>query len=124
MAGVYPVPDGRTGDQVMAALELEEGKGFDPAAFRTFLSEQPDLGTKWAPSYVRIVTNMPLTGTGKINKQPLRQEQWATPDPVWWAEQPGGRYRLLTGRDRDDFFRQFESHNRVHLLPENVLAGE
>jgi fatty-acyl-CoA synthase len=124
MAGVYPVPDCRTGDQVMAALELEEGKDFDPAAFRDFLSEQADLGTKWAPRYVRIVNNMPLTSTGKINKQPLRLEQWATTDPVWWAEEPGGPYRPLGGRDRHDLGRRFEIHDRAHLLPENVLAGE
>jgi fatty-acyl-CoA synthase len=119
MAGVYPVPDSRTGDQVMAALELEEGKGFDPVAFGAFLSEQPDLGTKWAPRYVRIVNDMPLTSTGKINKQPLRLEQWVTTDAVWWAEQPGWSYRPLTAEDRDDLRRQFEAHGRSQLL-----AGE
>ncbi len=116
MAGVYPVPDSRTGDQVMAALELEEGKGFDPAAFGAFLSEQPDLGTKWAPRYVRIVNDMPLTSTGKINKQPLRREQWVTNDAVWWAEQPGRPYRALTHGDRAEIRRQFQTHARTHLL--------
>jgi fatty-acyl-CoA synthase len=117
MAGVYPVPDSRTGDQVMAALELEEGKEFDPVAFRAFLSGQPDLGTKWVPRYVRIVNDMPLTGTGKINKQPLRLDQWVTNDTVFWAEQPGGPYRPLTETDRAELCRQFENHGRTHLLP-------
>ena len=119
MAGVFPVPDSRTGDQVMAALELEEGKGFDPEALGAFLSEQPDLGTKWAPRYVRIVNDMPLTSTGKINKQPLRLAQWVTTDPVWWAAQPGGPFRPLTAEDRDDLRREFENHGRSQLL-----AGE
>ena len=52
---VYPVPDSRTGDQVMAALELEPGVEFDPDAFTAFLAAQEDLGTKWAPRFVRVV---------------------------------------------------------------------
>ena len=47
---VYAVPDSRTGDQVMAAIELRPGHPFDPVAFATFLDEQRDLGTKWAPA--------------------------------------------------------------------------
>jgi len=128
MAGVYPVADSRTGDQVMAALEFEGGdevgSTFDPDAFLAFLSDQPDLGTKWAPRFVRIVNNMPLTGTNKINKQPLRVEQWVTTDPVFWAEEPGGPYRLLTAHDRKELRRQFEAHGRSHLLPGEMLPGE
>ena len=52
---MYAVPDERTADdQVMAAIELDEGETFDPDAFAAFLAEQPDLGTKWAPRYVRV----------------------------------------------------------------------
>ncbi|HSS08841.1 MAG TPA: AMP-binding protein, partial [Acidimicrobiales bacterium] len=116
MAGVYPVSDSRTGDQVMAALELEDGKRFDPVEFRAFLASQADLGTKWAPRFVRIVNTMPLTGTNKINKQPLRLEQWSTEDPVFWAPQRGGAYRSLTGADISDLRRQFDNHGRTHLL--------
>ena len=54
LAAVYAVPDPVTGDQVMAALQLREGAAFDPDAFAAFLAAQPDLGTKWAPRYVRI----------------------------------------------------------------------
>ena len=49
-AAVYPVPDPRTGDQVMATLELAAGGLFDPAGpSPVFLAAQEDLGTKWAP---------------------------------------------------------------------------
>ncbi len=54
LAAVYAVPDPVTGDQVMAALQLRESAEFDPEAFAMFLADQPDLGTKWAPRYVRI----------------------------------------------------------------------
>ena len=51
---VYPVPDTRTGDQVMAALELDAGyrlRSRRPS--RDFLAAQADLGTKWAPRFVQ-----------------------------------------------------------------------
>ncbi len=46
---VHAVPDPRTGDQVMAVVELLPGRQFDPDSFAHFLFSQPDLGTKWAP---------------------------------------------------------------------------
>ncbi|HUI02036.1 MAG TPA: AMP-binding protein, partial [Acidimicrobiales bacterium] len=72
-AVVYPVPDPRTGDQAMAVLELADPGGFDPGAFARFLEEQPDLGTKWAPLFVRVTGAVPLTASGKVDKRPLRR---------------------------------------------------
>ena len=73
---VYAVPDSRTGDQVMAAIEMLPGATFDPDAFATFLAEQRDLGTKWPPRYVRIIDALPVGATNKIDKRPLRAERW------------------------------------------------
>lgn len=98
-AVVYAVPDARTADQVMAALELDDGAFFDPNAFAAFLVEQPDLGTKWAPSFVRIVDSLPLTATRKIDRKPLRADRWLTKDPVWWRPTAGDPYRILTDAD-------------------------
>jgi fatty-acyl-CoA synthase len=116
MAAVYPVPDARTGDQVMAALELAPGASFDPDAFADFLAAQPDLGTKWAPKYVRVVENMPLTATRKVNKQPLRSLRWDTDDPVWVRESKQGSYRRMTSDDADALRAEFDSHGRAHVL--------
>ncbi len=119
-ATVYPVPDPQTGDQVMATLELAPGAAFDPAAFAAFLLAQEDLGTKWAPRFVRLARRIPLTGTNKVDKRPLRTERWMTDDPVWWRRSVGrdddGSYRLLTAADRDDLRHQFEAHGRLALL--------
>jgi fatty-acyl-CoA synthase len=105
-AAVYPVPDPRTGDQVMATLELAPGTAFDPTAFADFLAAQADLGTKWAPRFVRLVVRIPLTGTNKVDKRPLRPPAWITDDPVWWRPFVGRHsrrrvYRLLTPADVD-----------------------
>lgn len=101
LAAVYAVPDPKVGDQVMAALELHGGEGFEPETFSAFLAAQPDLGTKWAPRFVRICARLPMTATAKVLVRDLRQEAWRCDDPVWWTpEGPAGRaYRRLEPGD-------------------------
>jgi len=113
---VYAVPDARTSDEVMAALELEPGATFDPVAFAAFLADQRDLGTKWAPRYVRITEHLPLTGTNKIDKKPLRAERWETTDPVWWRPPREDAYRLLTDADVVALRAEFAANRREHVL--------
>jgi fatty-acyl-CoA synthase len=100
LAAVYAVPD-RVGDQVMAALELHEGSTFDPDEFADFLSGQTDLGTKWAPRFIRICKQLPQTATSKVLTRALRAERWHAPDPVWWTAdgRPGTTYRALGADD-------------------------
>jgi fatty-acyl-CoA synthase len=118
VAVVYPVPDPRTGDQVMATLQLDDGAGFEPEAFATWLRRQPDLGTKWAPRLVRISRTVPLTASGKVDKRPLRAERWETSDPVWWW--PAGerelRYERLRPEDVQWLADQFATHGREAYL--------
>jgi fatty-acyl-CoA synthase len=116
MVAVYPVPDARTGDQVMAALELGPGVEFDPEAFASFLAAQPDLGTKWAPRYVRVVEHIPLTANNKVNKQPLRAARWDTDDAVWVRHAPDAPYRRMTDADADALRAEFDAHGRAHVL--------
>jgi fatty-acyl-CoA synthase len=63
LASVYAVPDTVVGDQVMATLLLHEGRRFDPDGFWTFLEGEEDLGTKWAPKFVRVTDQLPETAT-------------------------------------------------------------
>lgn len=116
VAAVYPVPDPVTGDQVMATIELVPGTAFDPAAFDTFLAGQPDLGTKWAPSLIRIVDHMPLTGTNKVDKTPLRSQRWDPPGRVWWRPERGAPLQLMGADDRAGLEAAFDRHGRRHLL--------
>jgi fatty-acyl-CoA synthase len=80
---VYAVPDPAVGDQVMAALVLAPGADFDADKFRAFLAEQPDLGPKQWPSYVRVSTTLPRTATFKVVKRELSAEGLDCADPVW-----------------------------------------
>jgi fatty-acyl-CoA synthase len=114
---VYAVPDAVTGDQVMAALELRPGAEFDPQQFATFLGEQHDLGTKWAPRFVRIVDALPVTGADKIAKLPLRRTGWNTIDPVWWrADQRDSEYTRFDASAANALRARFAEHGRDALL--------
>jgi fatty-acyl-CoA synthase len=135
-AAVVPVPDPRTGDQVLAVLEMADGAVFDPAAFSRFLAAQADLGTKWPPRFVRVTAQLPLTGKGKVDKRPLRSARWVTADPVWWRPFVGRgdgvealdhrsassdeadpmAFRALTVEDVEVIGRQFDAHRRRALL--------
>lgn len=98
LAAVYAVPDERVGDQVMAALELSPGTTFDPDAFAAFLAAQDDLGTKWAPRFVRVGA-LPVTATTKVVTRQLRADRWRCSDPVWWRPGRELAYRRLTPAD-------------------------
>ncbi len=104
VAAVYPVPDTASGagDQVMVAIETVPGKEFEPEGFATWLEEQPDLGPKWLPRYVRVSPSLPQTATGKVTKVGLRGEAWACDDAVWWRPLGSSetRFTLLTDEDR------------------------
>jgi len=117
MVAVYAVPDPRTGDQVMAAIELRPGETFDADAFAAFLDSQRDLGTKWSPRFIRIVDDMPLTANNKVNKQPLRAVGWCTNDEVWWRPATHDTFRRLDADDGAELRRQFAEHDRLQLLP-------
>ena len=80
---VYAIPDPVVGDQVMAALVVTPGTEFDTEKFRAFLAEQPDLGPKQWPSYVRISAELPRTVTFKVLKWQLAAEGVDCDDRVW-----------------------------------------
>jgi fatty-acyl-CoA synthase len=115
-AVVYAVPDPRTGDQVMAALELRKGADFDVAGLVDFLRSQPDLGPKWVPVYVRVTDALPVTATGKIDRSSLRADRWRTSDAVWWRPGRTLEYRPLSVADAEGIDQAFESTGRSHLL--------
>jgi fatty-acyl-CoA synthase len=83
---VYGIPAPDVGDQVMAALVLTGGAEFDADTFRGFLAEQPDLGLKQWPSFVRVGTELPRTETFKVIKRRLAAEGTGCADPVWPIE--------------------------------------
>jgi fatty-acyl-CoA synthase len=114
---VFGVPDERTiDDQVMAALEVGDPAAFDADAFDAFLAAQPDLGTKWAPRYVRVMEHLPVGATNKIDKAPLRGTRWVVTDPVWWRPQRKGPLVRMTSADVDQLHARFSTNGRDAAL--------
>jgi fatty-acyl-CoA synthase len=97
---VYAVADEVVGDQVMAAVVAGAG-GFDGAGLAGFLDAQADLGTKWAPRYVRVMDALPATPTNKVLKRQLRTEGWDVADAVWWRPGREGDYAVMTAQDTE-----------------------
>jgi fatty-acyl-CoA synthase len=105
LASVYAVPDTVVGDQVMATLLFHEGTSFDADGFEAFLAGEEDLGTKWAPRFVRVTDKLPETATTKVVKRVLRNEAWHCEEPVWWRPTKDAPYRRLTPDDIDELDR-------------------
>ncbi len=68
---VYPVPDEHVGDQVMAAIVLQDEATLTPEEFGEFLAAQPDLSPKAWPRHVWIAADLPCTATNKVLKREL-----------------------------------------------------
>ncbi len=116
LAAVYPVPDPIVGDRVMAALQLLPGASFDAAEFARFLEQQSDLGTKWAPRFVRICSALPVTETNKVLKRELRSQRWECDDPVWWRPDGKCSFRRLTPDDVSEIAAEFAARGRSASL--------
>ena len=73
---------------------------FDPIAFASFLAEQPDLGTKWAPRFVRLVDATPTHRHRQDRPQAPARRAVGTDDPVWWRPSPVGALPAADERRR------------------------
>ena len=99
---VYPVPDSRTGDQVMAALELEPGASFDPGRLRRLPGRPAGPGHQ---------VGAPLRADGRPPFRSPPPTRWtrsrcgpsggSTDDPVWHRAGRSDEYVPLTPADID-----------------------
>jgi fatty-acyl-CoA synthase len=92
---VYAVPDEHVGDQIMAAIVLNDGAELTPEEFEAFLGAQTDLSPKAWPRYVRLADDLPTTATHKVLKRELAAEGPTAGAGVLWRREPRGtRYEV------------------------------
>ncbi|MGX1810071.1 AMP-binding protein [Nocardia sp. NPDC055321] len=116
-AAAFGVPDPRSGDRLMAAIEVADPAELDPRALAAWLNEQPDLGGKGIPRLVRISARLPATASNKILKRVLQRQRWDTGDEVHqWTGRPPARYAPMTAADKHALTTEFTAHGREHLL--------
>ncbi len=110
-AGVYAVPDPRSGDQVMAAIEVADPILFDVDKFVQYLNYQDDLGKKGTPRLLRVSDALPVTGSNKVLKRELQADKWHTDELVYrWVGRGVPAYGLMSEdakRALDDEFTQY-----------------
>ncbi|MFD4183022.1 acyl-CoA synthetase, partial [Rhodococcus sp. NPDC058514] len=115
--GVYAIPDPKSGDQVMAAIEVSDLTDFEPEEFASFLAAQDDLGTKSAPRFVRVSTHLPVTGSNKVLKRELQAQVWRCEEPVFrWQGRGEPDYALMSDDDKRELEAQFEASGRQRFL--------
>lgn len=116
-AGVYAVPDPRSGDQVMAAIEVADPGEFDPAEFAAYLTSQKDLGSKGIPRFLRVSKSLPVTGSNKVLKRELQAQRWHTDEPVYrWVGRSAPVYDPMTADDKRVLDAEFAQHGRQRYL--------
>ena len=116
-AGVYAVPDPRSGDQVMGAIEVADPDSFDAAAFAGYLATQPDLGRKGFPRFLRVSAGLPVTGSNKVLKRELQARRWHTDEPVYrWVGRGTPGYTRMTDDDKRCLDAEFMSYGRQSYL--------
>ncbi|OHT88912.1 AMP-binding protein [Mycobacteroides saopaulense] len=116
-AGVYAVPDPRSGDQVMASIEVVDPDTFDVDGFTDYLSTQEDLGSKGIPRFLRVSARLPVTGSNKVLKRELQEQRWHTDEPVFrWAGRGAPLFRRMSSDDKTELDAQFTAYGRQRLL--------
>src|SRR5690606_37675173 len=95
-AAVYPVPDELVGDQVMAAVVLQDE--LTPRQFADFLAAQTDLSPKAWPRYVWVADDLPVTATNKVLKRELIARDTSPDGRVLWRRD-GAQYHVYAESD-------------------------
>lgn len=114
---VYGVPNAHGDDDVMAALVLQPGVAFEPAAFLAYLTAHPNYLDLWIPQYVRILRDPPWTPTHKLQTRLLQREQFSlalVSDPIWYRRD--GAYVPFDATLQTEVCDLFRAKGRARVL--------
>lgn len=123
LAAAFGAPSPVSDEQVMIAIELWESAKFDPRqAFDWFMDQQQNGGMdpKWMPDYIRIIDEMPVSSTQKIQVRPFKKDHFhigRNPDMrIYFRERGDTAYRELTPEAFAEIQARFVETGREGLL--------
>jgi fatty-acyl-CoA synthase len=73
-AAVIGVPDAKWGEAVKAFVVLKSGAQVDEAELQAHVKEK--RGGPWSPKSIDFVSDIPVTGLGKVDRNALRAPYW------------------------------------------------
>lgn len=73
-AAVIGIPDDKWGEAVKGFVVLKEGTSVEVATLQAHVKER--RGAPWSPKTIEVVTTIPVTGLGKIDRKALRAPYW------------------------------------------------
>jgi fatty-acyl-CoA synthase len=73
-AAVIGIPDDKWGEAVKGFVVLKQGASADAAELQAHVKER--RGAPWSPKTIEVVTTIPVTGLGKIDRKALRAPYW------------------------------------------------
>jgi len=101
----------------MVAVVLRDGRVFDGSAFAGWLDDQPDLGPKWRPRFLRLATTLPTTPTNKVLTRTLVHQKYRADrvgdDAVFVRDRGADAFRRFGSEDEDELRRAFEHNGRL-----------
>ena len=116
-AGAFAVPDPRSGDQLMAAIEVANPDAFSAEEFADYLCSRDNLGSKGIPRFLRLSKRLPVTGSNKVLKRELQAQRWHTDEPVYrWVGRGETVYRQMSAEDKRLLDAEFVRHGRQRFL--------
>ena len=79
-AVAYSVPHPRLGEDIAAAVVLRPGASASNLELRNFALDSKKLRLSEVPRFVKIIAEIPKSGTGKIQRNRILEELRSTPD--------------------------------------------
>jgi fatty-acyl-CoA synthase len=116
MCAAYGVPDPEAGDRVMVTLVLRPGEEIDGEGLAAWIDSQPDLSSKWQPTYVRLATTIPTSPTNKVLTRTLVQQKYRPDllggDAVWFRGRGDNAYRPFGADEAEALHQQMTQAGR------------